>query len=48
MGQLGNNIPTPQELNENKINEALIEEVGKLNVIWDPTCSGYKDQTKEN
>ena len=28
MGQLGNNIPTPQELNENEINETLIEEVG--------------------
>ena len=39
---------TPQEVNENEMDDILTEEVRKLNVIWDPTCRGYKDQTKVN
>ena len=39
---------TPQEVHENEMDDILTEEVRKLNVIWDPTCRGYKDQTKVN
>ena len=45
-GSVGKQYTTPQEINENEMNEILIEEVRKLNVIWDSTCRGYKDQTK--
>ena len=45
-GSVGKQYTTPQEINENEMNEILIEEVRKLNVIWDSTCCGYKDQTK--
>ena len=37
---------TPQEINENEKDEILNEKVRNLNVIWDPICCGYKDQTR--
>ena len=45
-GSVGEQYTTSQEMNENEMDVILIEEVKKLNVIWDPTCLGYKDQTK--
>ena len=45
-GSVGEKYTTPHEINENEMDEILTEEVRKLNVIWDTTCRGYKDQTK--
>ena len=46
MGQLRNNIYTPQEPNEKEMDQILTEEVRKLNAIWNLTCRGYKKKTK--
>ena len=45
-GSVGEQYTNPQGINENEMYETLIEEVGKLNDICDPTCRGYKDQPK--
>ena len=46
-GFVGEQCTNSQEINENEMDEILTEEVRKLNVIWNPTCRGYKDQNKK-
>ena len=47
-GSVGEQYTTPQEINENGMDEILTEEVRKQNVIWGPTCRDptCQDQTK--